>query len=1126
MMATQDEGVAEVLHQPTTSQGRNRQRTVWSIEVNEFIVRCYYKITRLERTKTPYSKELHKAVIEHFPNLRTKTVQNIIDQRRSIFINNRLPADTINRIKREVAAELGVEQPPEEEIEVETTGIQAPASCPESECFEKNHFQFNGLDPISKPPLPKLRFSPNTRKLLKAIDLLIKTKITPETTLEELHSLIYTGSATALELSGQKISYVTPKAKTCAMPPWERRLSKKIDTLRREIGIITQNQKPNPSRKVLKMAAKIIHRERTSQNPTPIDILDLLKQKLAAAAKRLKRYKESFARKVQNQQFSTSERKFYKSLNINDTPNNATPVLPKAETVRTFWENIWSLPAQHKRSKWLSEERKTTTNLRTMLTWEITLDDVQKAVRRTLNWKTPGPDKIQNFWIKQFKSTHRQLANCFTSILERPEIIPDFMTSGITYLKPKTPQYSENPAQYRPITCLPTTYKILTSIISEKLYNHLEKNKLLDEEQKGCRKKSRGCKEQLVIDSIVMSNAKKNKTPLHTAYIDYQKAFDSVPHSWLLEVLDLYGIEAHIKGFLKSVMEKWRTKLLINSTQSTLNVGTINIRRGIFQGDALSPIWFCLALRPLTTILNAQNKGYTLKIQNPYVISHLWYMDDLKLYADSKEHLENLLGCVEKFSRDIGMKFGLDKCKISSMKKGKWVQHEGYEAGGNQGRIEGMEEGEKYKYLGYLQAQEIDQKTAKQTFTNTYLQRIRALLRSKLSAKNMAKAINTYAVSALSYSFGIIKWTNTDLEDLNIKTRNEFRKQRAHHPKSSCCRFHLPRKYGGRGIPDLKVRHHRQLENLRKYFQGKAENSTLHLAIIRAERNSTPLKLSDQTFNPICEINSIEQQLEQWRSKPLHGRYLARIEQDSVDKTASTAYLRHGNLFLETEGFISAIQDQVISTKSYKKRIIGENLENIKCRLCQTKEETLDHIIAGCTILAPKSYLDRHDRVGKIVHQKLREVHMGLAETVPYYQYDPPAVCENNEVRLYWNRKIQTDRPIINNIPDIVLTFKNIKRTYIIDFAVPLCDNINKTYAEKINKYLPLRDEILQMWRMEETKIIPIVIGATGEVPKNLKNSLLQLGLDWEIYLSLQKSILLDTCSIVRRVIGNQLNIT
>ena len=216
-------------------------------------------------------------------------------------------------------------------------------------------------------------------------------------------------------------------------------------------------------------------------------------------SKRLKRYRTSNTRRLHNKQFINNEKQFYESLSTGSTNNNeqqatGQAVLPDADRTREFWEKIWGDSVQHKKTTWLYDEKKETTNIKKMLEWKISVQEVELAVKKTLNWKGPGMDQIHNFWYKQFKSTHKQLAWNFTYLIEHPEETPAFMVKGITYLIPKTPQPTADPARYRPITCLPTIYKLLTSIISEKLYKHLELNHLLDEEQKGCRKGSRGCK--------------------------------------------------------------------------------------------------------------------------------------------------------------------------------------------------------------------------------------------------------------------------------------------------------------------------------------------------------------------------------------------------------------------------------------------------------------------------------------------------------------------------------------------------------------------------------------------------------------------------------------------------------
>ena len=145
----------------------------------------------------------------------------------------------------------------------------------------------------------------------------------------------------------------------------------------------------------------------------------------------------------------------------------------------------------------------------------ITTEEVLKAIKKTHNWKSPGKDGIHNFWWKRFTSTHIKVSQLLSEMLRGQTEVPDFMTEGITYLLPKTAPTSKRPDKYRPITCLPTIYKILTSIITDKIYTHLNQNNLLAVEQKGCRRKTKGCKEQLIIDTIITQHKKREKTTIH-----------------------------------------------------------------------------------------------------------------------------------------------------------------------------------------------------------------------------------------------------------------------------------------------------------------------------------------------------------------------------------------------------------------------------------------------------------------------------------------------------------------------------------------------------------------------------------------------------------------------------------
>ena len=104
-------------------------------------------------------------------------------------------------------------------------------------------------------------------------------------------------------------------------------------------------------------------------------------------------------------------------------------------------------------------------------------------------------------------------------------------------------------------------WKLLTSVIADQIYGHLDQQKLLPEVQKGCRKKSRGTKALFYVDRAVIREVKFRKKNLTMAWIDHKKAYDMVPHSWIKECLDLFGAAENIKTLFVNSMEKWRVML-------------------------------------------------------------------------------------------------------------------------------------------------------------------------------------------------------------------------------------------------------------------------------------------------------------------------------------------------------------------------------------------------------------------------------------------------------------------------------------------------------------------------------------------------------------------------------------
>ena len=570
------------------------------------------------------------------------------------------------------------------------------------------------------------------------------------------------------------------------------------------------------------------------------------------------------------------------------------------------------------------------------------------------NWKSPGPDLVQGFWLRSFSSLHERVRlqkECLDS-----GFVPSWLTRGTTSLLQKDKSKGNVASNYRPITCLP--YQI---------YAHLDQEKLLPEEQKGCRKGSRGTNDLLYIDKAVIKEVKSRNKNLAMAWIDYKKAYDMVPHSWIIECLNLFGVAENIKSLLVNSMEKWKVMLCSGNSE----LGVVEIKRGIFQGDSLSSLVFALALIPLSLILRKAKAAYEFS-ESKEKIKHLLFMDDLKLYSRSEKGLDSLVQTVRVFSEDIGMEFGIEKCAMLVMEKGKIVKSVGIELPDDK-VIKSLQEGESYKYLGILEADKFLEEKMKLNVSKEYIRRLRKVLKSKLNGGNLVRGVNAWAVSLLRYSAAFVSWRKSELEAIDRKTRKLFTIYGALHPKSDVDRR---RKEGGRDLISIKDCVELAMRGLEVYVHGCEER------LIQAARGD---KIDGLEVASVLKRSKIEKRLKDWEEKVLHGQYLRQTKEVRSDQC--WAWLQNRDLKRETESVIVTAQNQSIRTNLVEARIDKSQGDSL-CRMCRKVDESIDHIVSGCSKLAQKEYKRRHDNLGKIVHWKLaRKCNFEAGDK--WYEHEP-----------------------------------------------------------------------------------------------------------------------------------------
>ena len=328
--------------------------------------------------------------------------------------------------------------------------------------------------------------------------------------------------------------------------------------------------------------------------------------------------------------------------------------------------------------------------------------------------------------------------------------------------------------------------------------------------------------------------------------------------------------------------------------------------------------------------------------------SVLLYMDDLNLYGRNPDQLDGLLHTVRTFSDDIRMKFGLDKCAIAHFVNGKLSGHNTGVKVGKTETIKGLEPGQVYKYLGVDESNGIQHSTMRERLRREYFRRVKMVLRTELYGRNKVLAINGLALPVLTYSFGVIHWRTTDLQQLDRRTRKLLTMHGVHNPSADVDRLYAPCNEGGRGLQQIEAINKSCIVGLECYLNdssypymqlvyecdsGRSRYSIKSMACRFAAQLRRDLAKDDTsqslhgsgTVTSDCVFEQAPQmdakhfrmcnsslRVRLWSRKPMHGQYRRLTEQSPVDTKETFGWLKAANLPGATEGLVVAAQDQAL----------------------------------------------------------------------------------------------------------------------------------------------------------------------------------------------------------------------
>ena len=270
---------------------------------------------------------------------------------------------------------------------------------------------------------------------------------------------------------------------------------------------------------------------------------------------KLDKYVEEGNRKKDNIMFQKDQKSFFRML---EKVEKHEGEMPEMEKFVEFWGGIWEQNEPTPNMPWMEE-------VKAELSEKPTLSVSLKSLKRNSgkkhqkkNWTAPGIDGIQNYWWKKFTSAQEALAKSFMSLYQDTSRIPEWWPLGRTVLLPKTKNLSDE-KNYHPITCLNTSYIILTGLVAKYMRDHTLVNEIWDEGQLGAVEGVLGMVDQLIIDRCIMEEVKQHHRNLAVAFNDYKKAYDKVHHDWMIRVYDWIGIPRNVIRLIVDLMSKWKT---------------------------------------------------------------------------------------------------------------------------------------------------------------------------------------------------------------------------------------------------------------------------------------------------------------------------------------------------------------------------------------------------------------------------------------------------------------------------------------------------------------------------------------------------------------------------------------
>ncbi|PIO58163.1 reverse transcriptase, partial [Teladorsagia circumcincta] len=790
---------------------------------------------------------------------------------------------------------------------------------------------------------------------------------------------------------------------------------------------------------------------------------------------------------------------------------------------------------------------------------ELTEDAWKSLFAKVRPWKATGPDGIQAFWWKHLPEARLRLTSwCLRALRQPKKSIPNWLCQGRVVLIPKKKgdPSSLGPGDFRPIACLNTCYKILTGMMAEHISKTVGDR--FPGSQVALRKGVWGCTHAQILDQTIVRDAERHRNELHMLWVDMTKAYDSLRHGAIKWTVKRWGVPSDVRRLLSTLMSLQTVRYCGYASGRQVKSRPLQIRNGLMQGDTLSPLLFCLTIAPLSAWIQANIKPYQTKTgsgprsDGALSVNHVFYMDDLKVWTTDWENLMLARKGIQRVAGQLGLKMNMSKCAIRSLNSADMGQQHADEVGS----IPILGGTEVYKYLGAEQTglvcfEELWSRVAESATVTA-----RRLFFSNLTVRQKVNGFNQVVVPKLKYAFSCIVFGAGRFKTLRVRARKfdlEMRRllveSHTRFKHSCCARLYVGKESGGLGMKlveeelELSVTYtwaylatntdflvsFELSERLRAStkrsitsdFQAVMAANGLDGRVTRTVMAT--IKVDNQTFytatNAARAVSKLIRErwakvhLNDWRSKGTAGRVLREHLQDGnptgLCMKDSFLWSVNGQVSSEVLRNVWGAQEASLLTRSSAcgraLALAGDGL----CRMrCGPFAETAEHVVSACGYWRTSLMVERHDEVARVLYSSIRRKY-NITEVVNSHR---PHVVETRDVVIHWNDSIVTSEGLKHNRPDLLVWDRRAQRIWIIEISISWFTRVLAQEQRKLGKYgvnSTLPEEtgpdgfhpgpnlraVLQKDRKCRVDVVPIVLGACGEVTPNLRRYIRSLEL-------------------------------